>query len=124
MAFAASALAAPAPVQESEGREIRRDPPTLPNDDPADSASDVNTMYYEFQLMQDEVRRLHGLVEELNHRMDRLEREQRERYIELDQRLLKERDVAENVAGGEDVVPDPASDAPPDTGWRWFRRAG
>lgn len=112
MALVGSALAAPAPVQESEGREIRRDPPTLANDDPADSASDVNTMYYEFQLMQDEVRRLHGLVEELNHRMDRLEREQRERYIELDQRLLKERDTGDSVAQGEDVVPDPASDEP------------
>ena len=111
---AAPTLAAAAPVQESEGREIRREPvrQALPADDPVESGADVNTMYYEFQLMQDEVRRLHGVVEELNHRMDRLEREQRERYIELDQRLVDLRDRT-GLAEGNGGAPDAASDVPP-----------
>ncbi len=113
LALSASALAATAPVRESEGREIRPNPQALPNGDVAESPSDVNAMYYEFQLMQDEVRRLHGVVEELNHRMDRLEREQRERYIELDQRLLELRTGGGAVPPGEDVAPDSTSGAPP-----------
>ena len=113
LALAASVLAAAAPVQESEGREIRRDPQPLPVDDPVERPSDVNTLYYDLQLLQDEVRRLHGVVEEMDHRMDRLEREQRERYIELDQRLLERRDTGHIVAEGDDVVPDPISDTPP-----------
>ena len=112
LALASSALAAAAPVQESEGREIRRDPQVFPNDDPAEPPSDVNSLYYDLQLAQDEVRRLHGAVEELNHRMDRLEREQRERYIELDKRLLELRSGGGSVPEGEEVVPDPTSDAP------------
>lgn len=113
--LAAGALAAAAPVQDSEGRVVRRAPDrqALPDDDPAESGADVNTMYYEFQLMQDEVRRLHGVVEELNHRMDRLEREQRERYVELDQRLLELRSGTGVVAEGEAGTPDAISDAPP-----------
>lgn len=113
VALAASALAAAAPVQESEGREIRRDSQALPENDPAEPPSDVNTLYHDFQFVQDEVRRLHGVVEELNHRMDRLEREQRERYIELDQRLLDRGKTEGIVPEGGDVVPDPTSDAPP-----------
>ncbi len=106
------AWAAAAPVQESEGREIRREtgPLEVAGDDPAETPSEVNTIYYEFQLMQDEVRRLHGVVEELNHRIERLEGEQRERYIELDRRIVELRDGAGVVAGGEDGSPAPTSD--------------
>ena len=112
-ALAAGALAAAAPVQESEGRDVlrERDRGVVRDDDSSQPDSDVDTMYYEFQFLQDEVRRLHGVVEELNHRMDRLEGEQRERYIELDQRLLE----LSNVPGvtGEDGAPDTSSDEPP-----------
>ena len=112
LALAAGALAATAPVQESQGREVRQpDRPAVRGDDPVELDADVNTLYYEFQLVQDEVRRLHGVVEELNHRMDRLEREQRERYIELDQRLLELR--GGNVAPPEGDTPDAPSDLPP-----------
>ena len=111
--LAAGALAAAAPVQESQG-EVLREPvrPAVRDDDSAQPDAAVNTMYYEFQLLQDEVRRLHGVVEELNHRMDRLEREQRERYIELDQRLLNRGDPGA-TGNGEDGAPDAPSDEPP-----------
>ena len=46
------------------------------------------TLFYQLQVLQDEVRRLQGIVEEQNHRIERLVQEQRERYVELDERLL------------------------------------
>lgn len=106
LAFAAGALAAAAPVEESEGRAVVRDGDRIGPD------SDVNSLYYDLQLALDENRRLHGAVEELNHRMDRLEREQRERYIELDQRLLELRDNAP-ATGDAAGTPDAPSDVPP-----------
>ena len=110
--LAADAFAAPAPVEESQG-EVVRDRPVVRDDDPVESDAEVNTLYYEYQLLQDEVRRLHGVVEELNHRMDRLEGEQRERYIELDQRLLELRGGEAATGNGEPGAPDAPSDVPP-----------
>lgn len=114
MVISANALAAAAPVLESQGREILREPDrsAARDDDSPRSDSDVNTLYYDLQLALDEIRRLHGVVEELNNRMDRLEREQRERYIELDQRLLERRGngPAGDPASG---TPDAPSDEPP-----------
>lgn len=55
----------------------------------ADNADGLATLYYQLQLLQDDVRRLQGIVEEQNHRLDRLVRDQRERYIELDRRLVE-----------------------------------
>ncbi|MDE0178552.1 MAG: tol-pal system protein YbgF [Gammaproteobacteria bacterium] len=112
LVFVAGAFAAAAPVQESQGREVLRDAPAVREDDPVGSDADVNTLYYDLQLAQDEVRRLHGVVEELNHRMDRLEREQRERYIELDQRLLELRGGGAATGNEEPGTPDAPSDEP------------
>ena len=110
----AGAWAAAAPVQESRGREVLRAPdrPAGRDDGPVESAAGGDTMYYEFQLMQDEVRRLHGVVEELNHRMKRLESEQRERYIELDQRLLELRGGV-SPGNADAGTPDGPSEVPP-----------
>ena len=115
LVLASGALAAAAPVQESQGRDVQREPvrPAVRDDDPVESDPDGNTLYYEFQLMQDEVRRLHGVVEELNHRMDRLEQEQRERYIELDQRLLELRDGTGQPGNADAGTPDAPANVPP-----------
>ena len=112
---AAGALAAAAPVEESQGREVQREPDRSAdrNDDSARGDSEVNTLYYDLQFALDEVRRLHGVVEELNHRMDRLEQEQRERYIELDQRLQELRGGGAPTGNGEPGTPDVPSDEPP-----------
>ena len=53
------------------------------------SAAGLATLYYQLQLLQDDVRRLQGVVEEQNHRIERLVRDQRERYVELDRRLVE-----------------------------------
>lgn len=112
--LAVGASAAAAPVQESQGRDVRREPvrPAVQDDDPVEADADSSTLYYEFQLMQDEVRRLHGVVEELNHRMDRLEQEQRERYIELDQRLQELRDGAGDPGNAGAGTPDAPPNVP------------
>ena len=113
LAFAAGAWAAAAPVQESEGREISRERPAIRDGDRVGSDADINSLYYDLQLALDENRRLHGVVEELNHRMDRLEREQRERYIELDQRLLQLRGNGPATGDVASGTPDAPSDVPP-----------
>lgn len=46
-------------------------------------------LFQQIQAIQDELRRLQGVIEEQGHRIDRLTREQKERYIDLDQRLLQ-----------------------------------
>ena len=59
------------------------------------------TLYHQIQILQDEVRRLQGLVEEQEHRINRLVREQRERYLDLDQRILQ----LQGHAPGPDAPP-------------------
>ena len=95
------------------GREVLREESAIRDGDPVGSDSDVNTLYYDLQLAQDEIRRLNGVVEELSHRMDRLEREQRERYIELDRRLQELRGSPGVTGNGEDGALGARSDEPP-----------
>ena len=73
---------AAAPVVESP-------PATTPAPAAAEEADGLATLYYQLQLLQDDVRRLQGIVEEQNHRLDRLVQDQRDRYIELDRRLVE-----------------------------------
>ena len=85
-----------APVKESEAVQPRQavvvEAPArevAPPVEPASTAdSGINALYYQLQVLQDDVRRLQGVVEEQHYRIERLTREQRERYIELDQRLV------------------------------------
>ena len=76
----------------------------------------VNTLYYQLQVLQDDVRRLQGIVEEQNYRIERLTREQRERYIELDQRLVdlahapSAEELAETTPGVGPVLPSTERD--------------
>lgn len=72
----------------------------------------IGALYYQLQVLQDDVRRLQGLVEEQHHRIERLTKEQRERYIELDQRLL---DVAGSPEAGSGTLDVPAELAPGDS---------
>lgn len=58
-------------------------------------------LFQQIQAIQDELRRLQGVIEEQGHRIDRLTREQKERYIDLDQRLLQ-------VSGETAPAPSPA----------------
>ncbi len=107
--FPGTAWAA-APVEESQATTQRSDEPrpaTVPRTDAGTRDSGgINTFYYQLQTLQEDVRRLQGVVEEQNYRIDRLNREQRERYIELDQRLLELRRGAPPL--GDAATADPA----------------
>ena len=46
-------------------------------------------LFYMIQQLQGEVRRLQGNVEEQRHQIDQLKRQARDRYIDLDQRILQ-----------------------------------
>lgn len=114
VATAVVVLAA-APVEEARPvQSPAATTPADPRDADADGASGISTLFYQLQILQDEVRRLQGIVEEQNYRIERLVREQRERYIELDQRLLALRpDAAQPPGeGGPDEPGGPASPLP------------
>lgn len=76
--------------------------------DDEDDAGGLATLFYQLQTLQEEVRDLQGLVEEQNHRIERMEREQRERYIDVDQRLLALRGGAAPEAGNAVDAPGTA----------------
>ena len=92
----------------------------------ADSGAEgIGTLFYQLQILQDEVRRLQGIVEEQNYRIERLVAEQRERYVELDQRLLALRPDAAPLPdpAATGVAPDPATPAAASTQSDAYNRA-
>ena len=84
-------------------------------DDGFDAADDsgandgLMALYMEVQTLQDEVRRLQGLFEEQKYRVDRLLKEQRDRYIDIDRRLLE---LSRQTAGAGEPPPSTDSAAP------------
>ena len=115
VAMLAPAAWSAAPVEEARLSESPVAPTTVAadRDEDASAASGVETLYYQLQVLQDDVRRLQGIVEEQNYRIDRLIRGQRERYVELDQRLVALRRGASGVVdpattGDSGVAPTPA----------------
>ena len=112
-AFAATAFAA-VPVEDSRPAERPSQPATTQAPRQAEPDNDtgggLGSLYYELQVLQDEVRRLNGVVEEQNHRIEKLSREHRERYIELDQRLLELRQGRSvEPAAGPVATDDPSA---------------
>jgi tol-pal system protein YbgF len=54
---------------------------------PQPVAASQGELFYQLQLLQEEVRMLRGLVEEQGHQLGRLQQQSRERYIDLDRRI-------------------------------------
>lgn len=61
----------------------------------ANSNQATAELFYMIQQLQGEVRRLQGEVEEQRHQIDRLKEQGRDRYIDLDQRIL---DLSEKLS--------------------------
>jgi len=61
----------------------------------ANNSQATAELFYMIQQLQGEVRRLQGQVEEQRHQIERLQQQGRDRYIDLDQRIL---DLSEKVA--------------------------
>lgn len=81
-------------------------PPPAPPDN-----SGVGALFYQLQLLQDDVRQLRGVIEEQQHRIDRLVRDQRERYVDLDTRLaqLQDQEPAAGTASAPATRPVPVA---------------
>ena len=109
---AAAPLLAGALLASAAWAQLPDEQPDPPRDAaaPADAAVDssVAVLYQQIQVLQDDLRRLQGVIEEQGHRIDRLTREQRERYIDLDQRLLQ-------VSEGVTPAPGPTGPTGPAT---------
>ncbi len=99
-----SAFAA-APVEESRG-SVRSQIPIISKEvaeiDNRDEAQNINTLitkaesdvrpsnlFYQIQLLQEEVASLRGQLEEQSFRIERMERDQASRYADLDKRLYE-----------------------------------
>ena len=115
VAMLAPAAWSAAPVEEARLSEspVAATTVAADRDEDASAAGGIETLYYQLQVLEDDVRRLQGIVEEQNYRIDRLIREQRERYVELDQRLVALRPGASGVVdpattGDSGVAPTPA----------------
>lgn len=81
--LALSALAAQAaPVTVVEVSEAGGAAPVQPH-----ALSVQNEMFFMLQQLQDEVRGLRGIVEQQQYRLDLLERQQKERYRDMDKRI-------------------------------------
>jgi tol-pal system protein YbgF len=68
-------------------------------------------LFYQMQVLQQEMQELRGQVEELTHQLDRLARDQREQYMDLDRRIL-----ALRGAPGADAAADAPLAAPAGAG--------
>lgn len=74
----------------------------------ANSSQATAELFYMIQQLQGEVRRLQGEVEEQRHQIDRLKKQGRDRYIDLDQRIL---DLSEKVSAQPEASNTAASGA-------------
>lgn len=93
-------------------------------DNPRNGNSNQATseLFSMIQQLQSEVRRLQGEVEEQKHLIERLQRQGRDRYIDLDQRIL---DLSESLASQPAPEPgagDDASGAEPAAAARDYRQ--
>jgi tol-pal system protein YbgF len=69
-------------------------------------ASRLTQLFYQLQVLQQEVQELRGQVEEQNHQLNRLARDQQEQYLDLDRRM-------QALRGGAVQTPAPgAGEAP------------
>ena len=79
--------------------------------------SQLGQLFYQLQLLRDEVQRLNGALEEQQNQIERLAREQHERYLGLDRRIaeLSGGTIAPEVSGmtGTPTQPDASANLSP-----------
>ena len=81
LAGAAVGAVAQVPVRDSTAVP---EPETARSEEPAP----LGQLFHRLQVLQQEVQELRGQVEEQQHRIERLTRQQQQQYLDLDQRLL------------------------------------
>jgi len=83
---------------------------------PAGETSQAAELFYQMQTLQVEVQELRGLVEEQRHLIERLERDQKEQYLDLDRRVSALRGASSSTAsstGGPVVGASAGAEARP-----------
>ena len=112
------------PVSEAQqNRPIPVGSPAATTGGEAPSTSQLGQLFYQLQLLRDEVQRLNGALEEQQNQIERLAREQHERYLGLDRRIaeLSGGTVAPGGAAVNtgpvrpEVIADPSSGQPGET---------
>lgn len=81
-ALALPAIAAPVPVVELSGRSA-----ATPSGAVTAGAAGVSELFVQVQALQEEIRELHGQLEEQNHQIQLLQQQQKDNYLDLDGRL-------------------------------------
>ena len=71
-------------LQRSGAADVASDTAATP---PAESGSGIGELYYQIQLLQQEVMELRGQLEEQTHQLRQLKQQSLERYLDLDRRL-------------------------------------
>jgi tol-pal system protein YbgF len=77
------------------------------------SASQLGQLFYQLQLLRDEVQRLNGALEEQQNQIERLAREQHERYLGLDRRIAELGVGATGPTGGDGPIRPGMDPGPP-----------
>lgn len=94
--FAMPALASPPVVQSQPDHDVRQN--RVMNQEPGPDAAFVENLMFQVQDLQQQVAEQRGRIEELNYEVQILKQEQKERYIDLDQRILALQQQLENAA--------------------------
>jgi len=81
-ALALPAIAAPVPVVELSGRSA-----AAPAGAATAGAAGVSELFVQVQALQEEIRNLHGQLEEQSHQIQLLQQQQKDNYLDLDGRL-------------------------------------
>lgn len=79
-ALALPAIAAPVPVVELSGRAAAAAPSGA-------ATAGVSDLFAQVQALQEEIRNLHGQLEEQSHQIQLLQQQQKDNYLDLDGRL-------------------------------------
>lgn len=96
----------------ADHRAIAEEAPAAASQSASQSASQLGQLFYQLQLLRDEVQRLNGALEEQQNQIERLAREQHERYLGLDRRIA-ELGVGSTVPAVEDGTIRPGVDPGP-----------
>lgn len=82
-------------IEQSVARESSSPTPASPQ-----NSNNLSTLFYELQLMQNEVMKLRGELEELGHRLDELSRQQSAQYMDINRRLSGSPDLSSALPEG------------------------
>ncbi len=80
---------------------------------PAAEGSRLSDLFYQLQVLQQEVQELRGIVEEQSHQLNRLARDQQEQYLDLDRRMQAVRASAPQSTVGAQSAPTAGGGATP-----------